>query len=138
MSLIDSKRRAVKGTQAAPMDVGATTAEVVGPIWGPIKVYRLGVHLTAEAKSTGTAWVITLFSSDGVTETSLGTATGPDTLAVGGDAVKTFSSPLVVPEGAYLTGNVSTAGNDGQGLVWVDYTEEPTTKGWLDGVTAMA
>lgn len=127
----------IRRTTDAVVDLGATTDDLFN-IAGPLKVWRIGVHLVDEAKTTGTAWVIQVQSVTGTTETSLGTATGPNTLAVGGCTYKDFDVPLVVAEGSYLKVEVTTAGNTGQGLVWIEYEDLPMTKAYLDTLTEMA
>jgi len=123
-------------TQIAVTDLGAATDDLIKFV-GPAKVYRIGAHLTDEAKTTGTAWVISVQSVVGVTETVLGTATSPDTVAVGATVYKEFNPPLVVPAGAFGKLEVTTAGNTGQGEVWAEISDEPLTKTYLDGLVAM-
>lgn len=109
----------------------STLTDNIAQAVGPVKVFRLGLHATV-AKTTGTALVITVQSVAGVTETALGTFTSPDTIALAATVYKEFNPPLAVAEGRYMKVESTTAGNDGSSFVWVEYTDEPMTKGFLD------
>jgi hypothetical protein len=132
---IGGKRRFSTNITSATLT--ATSDELLTVI-GPAKIYRLGIHATA-AKTTGTAFVLTVQSVAGTTETALGTATSPDTFAVGATLVKEFNPPLVVAAGALGQIEISTAGGGGSptAIVWVDATEEPLTKTYLDSIVAL-
>jgi len=111
--------------------VNSTLTNAVIAVKGPVKVYRVGWHVTV-AKTTGTALVLTVQSVAGVTETALGTITSPDTMAVNTNYVKEFNPPLSVAEAQWMKIESTTAGNDGTSFVWVEYKNEPLTKSVLD------
>ena len=128
-----AKSRALSATVTL-LDTNDNLITVVGPV----KVYRAGIH-TIVAKTTGTAGVITLQSVAGVTETALGTITTPDTMAAGEVLYKNFEPPLNVVEGAYLKIEQTTGGGGGNATikVFVEYTEEPMTKAYLNARVAL-
>lgn len=130
---LGQKSRSAVGAAAVSL---ASTADNIVSFAGPAKIYRLGLHVTV-AKTTGTALVISVQSVAGVTESVLGTATSPDTMAAGQNLYKEFNPPLVVPAGSFGKAEITTASNDGSGRVWLDFVEDPLTKSYLDGLTVL-
>jgi len=131
LSVTLGKSRATR----APLALANTTDNILNQI-GPVRVFRFGMHITV-AKTTGTAGVFTLQSVAGVTETSLGTATMPDTAAVNTTLYKEFNPPLVVAIGAHFKIEQTTAANDGSAVLFIEYADEFLIKIFFDGVVVL-
>lgn len=134
MSLIGKKRATSTG---APVTLVDTNDNII-TLQGPVTIYRAGLHC-AVAKTTGTALVVSIQSVAGVTESVLGTFTTPDTFVAGNNLVKEFNPPLAVAAGAYAKLENTTAAGGGAPTAkyWVEYTDEPLTKTWLDAQIAL-